>query len=204
VGRSRAKPLRSNAARRRVGGGAGAALSPCEGLRRSRELGPLPLPAPRSPDRAAGHRRRAGRMRAIGPSSRAWARSWPAHVHVSSPRSRPPRRQRHRSDSRWLARRGPGGHRRADGVGGWRGDHDSRECVPGGGRRNLRGGRSAPQGVRSRRVRYEARVGPLAPGAYGIVVGWFDPRTHLIEVRREPLHVEVGFSGKDERRTGSA
>jgi hypothetical protein len=61
-----------------------------------------------------------------------------------------------------------------------------------------------PQGVRSRQVRYEARVGPLAPGAYGIVVGWFDPRTHLIEVRREPLHVEVGFSGKDERRTGSA
>jgi hypothetical protein len=61
-----------------------------------------------------------------------------------------------------------------------------------------------PQGVRSRQVRYEARVGPLAPGAYGIVVGWFDPRTHLIEVRREPLHVKVRFSGKDERRTGSA
>jgi hypothetical protein len=58
-----------------------------------------------------------------------------------------------------------------------------------------------PQGVRSRLVRYEARIGPLASGAYDIIVGWFDPRTHLIEVRHEPLQVKVGAVRKDERRT---
>jgi hypothetical protein len=50
-----------------------------------------------------------------------------------------------------------------------------------------------PGGVRSRTVVYQATVGPLAPGGYDIVVGRYDPRSRLIEVRDERLHVKVPF-----------
>ena len=52
-----------------------------------------------------------------------------------------------------------------------------------------------PSGVGFRRVRYEASVGPLPPGPYEVIVGWFDPRARLVRVSQPPLKVEVGRAG---------
>jgi hypothetical protein len=49
------------------------------------------------------------------------------------------------------------------------------------------------RGARFRQVRYEASVGPLPPGAYDVIIGWFDPLARLIEVRHGPLQVKVGI-----------
>jgi hypothetical protein len=49
----------------------------------------------------------------------------------------------------------------------------------------------SPREVRSRVVVYQATVGPLPPGGYDLVVGRYDPRSRLIEVRTERLHVKV-------------
>jgi hypothetical protein len=49
-----------------------------------------------------------------------------------------------------------------------------------------------PPGAHYRWVRYEASVGPLRPGAYHVIVGWFDPRARLIRVPHPPLRVEIG------------
>lgn len=57
-----------------------------------------------------------------------------------------------------------------------------------------------PSGSRFGRVVYEARIGPLAPGAYAVVVGWFDPRAQLIELRHEPLQVEIRPGHRPVRR----
>jgi hypothetical protein len=50
-----------------------------------------------------------------------------------------------------------------------------------------------PRDIRYRTIVYQATVGPLAPGGYDVVVGRYDPRLRLIEVRNEPLHVKVPF-----------
>jgi hypothetical protein len=48
-----------------------------------------------------------------------------------------------------------------------------------------------PREARSRAVVYEATVGPLAAGDYDLVVGRYDPRSRLIEVRDGGVHVQV-------------
>jgi hypothetical protein len=48
-----------------------------------------------------------------------------------------------------------------------------------------------PPPSRYRQVVYQAKIGPLAPGAYDVWVGRFDPRQRVVEVSQEPLHVEV-------------
>jgi hypothetical protein len=42
-----------------------------------------------------------------------------------------------------------------------------------------------------RQVIYEALIGPLAPGAYDVWVGRFDPNARMVEVAHEPLRIEV-------------
>lgn len=40
-------------------------------------------------------------------------------------------------------------------------------------------------------VVYEARLGPLEPGAYEVWVGRWDPKSHTVVVTTQPLRVEV-------------
>jgi hypothetical protein len=42
-----------------------------------------------------------------------------------------------------------------------------------------------------RQVIYEAQIGPLAPGAYDVWVGRFDPKARMVEVAHQPLRIEV-------------
>jgi hypothetical protein len=48
-----------------------------------------------------------------------------------------------------------------------------------------------PREVRSWTVVYQATVGPLAAGGYDIVVGRYDPRSRLIEIGNERVHVKA-------------
>ena len=42
-----------------------------------------------------------------------------------------------------------------------------------------------------RQVLYEARIGPLHPGAYEVWIGRFDATARMVEVAHEPLHITV-------------
>lgn len=42
-----------------------------------------------------------------------------------------------------------------------------------------------------RLVVYEARIGPVRPGAYDVWIGRFDARARMIEVGHAPLHIEI-------------
>lgn len=42
-----------------------------------------------------------------------------------------------------------------------------------------------------RLVLYEARIGPLRPGAYDVWIGRFDPSARMVEVAHEPLPITV-------------
>jgi hypothetical protein len=42
-----------------------------------------------------------------------------------------------------------------------------------------------------RQVIYRALIGPLAPGAYDVWVGRFNPEAQAVEVTQEPLRIEV-------------
>jgi hypothetical protein len=57
-------------------------------------------------------------------------------------------------------------------------------------------GEAPPAAIPSRAVRYEATVGPLPPGVYDVVVGYYDPREHLVVVRDAPVRVRVGDGGR--------
>lgn len=42
-----------------------------------------------------------------------------------------------------------------------------------------------------RQVLFEARIGPLKPGAYDVWIGRFDPAARMVEVAHQPLHIQV-------------
>jgi hypothetical protein len=42
-----------------------------------------------------------------------------------------------------------------------------------------------------RQVVYEARIGPLRPGAYDVWIGRFDATARMVEVAHQPLHITV-------------
>jgi hypothetical protein len=42
-----------------------------------------------------------------------------------------------------------------------------------------------------RQVLYEARIGPLRPGAYDVWIGRFDATARMVEVAHAPLHITI-------------
>jgi hypothetical protein len=42
-----------------------------------------------------------------------------------------------------------------------------------------------------RRVRFEARLGPVHPGEYDLIVGHYQPRTRLIVAEYPPAHIVI-------------